>query len=293
VEGVSLERVLRSEGRLPLFRTLVIASQVARALGAAHERSVIHHDLKPDNILLQRRAGRRDIVREAGSGSLIEPEGPFDFVTILDFGAAKYLDQAMAGAGVVIGTPAYMAPETAQDGIADQRSDIYGLGVVIYEMLTGTVPFEGNDPTEIMIKQVRVPVPAPRLRCPEAEITPEAERTIARALAKRPQDRYQNMAELHGDLERCYGSLRSEGGRHAGSEETTSSADLRQPIPLTQVKPGVESDPDLTPDLLDSPTQTTFPIGYKKSGRHKTLPFGVPVIFEGRDELKPPPSRRG
>src|SRR6185436_14091017 len=123
VEGVSLERVLRAEGRLPLFRALVIASQVARALAAAHERSVIHHDLKPDNILLQRRAGRRELVRDEGGDSLVEPEGSYDFVTVLDFGAAKYLDQAAAGSGVVIGTPTYMAPETAQDGKADARSD--------------------------------------------------------------------------------------------------------------------------------------------------------------------------
>ena len=120
VNGNSLDRVLRHEERLPLFRTLVILSQVTRALGAAHEQGIIHHDLKPDNIMLQKRVGRREVVRLRGDGdSLIEPEGTFDFVTILDFGASKYLDQAMVGSGVVIGTPTYMAPETARDGVAD------------------------------------------------------------------------------------------------------------------------------------------------------------------------------
>jgi eukaryotic-like serine/threonine-protein kinase len=290
VEGTSLERVLRTEGRLPLFRTLVIASQVARAVGAAHERKVIHHDLKPDNILLQRRAGRREVVRELGGGSLIEPEGPFDFVTILDFGAAKYLDQAMAGAGVVIGTPAYMAPETAQDGIADMRSDIYALGVVIYEMLTGSVPFEGDDPTEIMIKQVREPVPPPRLRCPEAEITPDAERTIARALAKRPADRYQNMAELHRDLEHCYGSVRFQRSLIALPEGETSFDALRRPIPLTQFKhrPGEEVE---APPPHETSAPDPIPLTHRKSGRHKTLPFGVPALFGGHEERTPPPGR--
>ncbi len=293
VEGLSLDRVLRSEGRLPLFRALVIASQVARALGAAHDQSVIHHDLKPDNILLQQRTGRREIVREMGGDSLYEPEGIYDFATILDFGAAKYLDQASAGAGVVIGTPAYMAPETAQDGIADGRSDIYALGVVLYEMLTGTVPFEGDDPTEIMIKHVRQPIPRARERCPEAEITSEAERTIERALAKRPEDRYQNMAELHRDLERCYGSVKFRRTLEALPPGVTSFESLRKPIPLTQVK-----QPEPTPPVVAAPAaviaQAPIPLTRRKSGRHKTLPFGVPL--PGAPEIdgaaKPPSEGR-
>lgn len=283
VEGVSLERVLRKEGRMPLFRCLVIASQVARALAAAHERSIIHHDLKPDNILLQRRAGRREIVRESDGGSLIEPEGSYDFVTVLDFGAAKYLDQAAAGSGVVIGTPTYMAPETAQDGVADARSDLYALGVILYEMLTGSVPFDGHDATEVMVKHVREPVPPPRLRCPQAEITPEAERTILRALAKRPADRQQNMIELHRDLEHCYGSVKF---RRALQflPPGASYADLRRPIPLTRKK----GRPDARAAEADLPVSAPIPLTRRKSGRHKTLPFGVPAVILGQDRTPPP-----
>jgi eukaryotic-like serine/threonine-protein kinase len=288
VEGLSLERVLRQEGRLPLFRALVIASQLARALGAAHERSVVHHDLKPDNILLQQRTGQREIVRENDGDSLFEPEGTYDFVTILDFGAAKYLDQASAGGGVVIGTPAYMAPETAQDGIADARSDIYALGVVLYEMLTGGVPFEGDDATDIMVKQVREPVQPPRQRCPSAEITAEAERTILRALAKRPADRYQTMVDLHRDLERCYGSVKFKRMLEALPPGAASFESLRRPIPLTQVKRRPE--PAVEPQALPA---GPIPLTRRKSGRHKTLPLGTPVaMLTFPDERTPPPEGR-
>ncbi len=247
VNGNSLDRVLRHEERLPLFRTLVILSQVTRALGAAHEQGIIHHDLKPDNIMLQQRVGRREVVRLRGDGdSLIEPEGTFDFVTILDFGASKYLDQAMAGSGVVIGTPTYMAPETARDGVADARSDIYAVGVVFYEMLTGTVPFEGDEATEVMLKHLREPVTPPRLRCPQAEITAEAERTIMKAMAKRPAERYQSMAELHAALAQCYGCVRFRRSVEVLPPGTPVEA-LRRPIPLTHLKKRPEADGDPAP----------------------------------------------
>ena len=298
VDGISLERVLRMEERLPLFRTLVILSQVTRALGAAHAHGIIHHDLKPDNIMLRKRVGRREIIRTLDEGdSLVEPEGTFDFVTILDFGAAKFLDQAMAGTGVVIGTPTYMAPETARDGVADARSDIYGVGVVFYEMLTGTVPFEGDDPVEVMLKHLREPVTPPRLRCPHAEITVEAERTLARALAKDPAQRYQNMAEVHAALEQCYGSVRFRRSLELLPGGTPVEA-LRRPIPLTQVKRRPDEPPD--PPSHPAPTETAAEaanappllLTRRKSGKHKTLPFGVAVPPDATDPNKPPRGQR-
>ena len=274
VEGVSLERVLRKEDRLPLFRTLVILGQVTRALQAAHDAGVVHHDLKPDNILLQRRVGRRQVVREleGGGGSLTEPEGTFDFVTILDFGAAKYLDQASAGSGVVVGTPTYMAPETARDGVADARSDVYAVGVIFYEMLTGSVPFEGDVAEDVMLKHLRDPVPPPRLRCPEAEITPLAERTLLKALAKDPRERFQSMAALHTELELCYGSVR-----------------FRRSIEVLPSRGG----PQLPAPLAEHPVEGEAPpllLTRRKSGRHKTLPFGA--FLQGQPG-KPPGSDDG
>jgi eukaryotic-like serine/threonine-protein kinase len=307
VDGVSLDRVLSKEELLPLFRSLVITSQLTRALGAAHDKGIIHHDLKPDNIMLQPRVGRRQIVRDLGDegGSLVEPEGTFDFVTILDFGAAKYLDQAMAGSGVVIGTPTYMAPETARDGVADARSDIYALGVVLYEMLTGTVPFDGDEATEIMLKHLRDPVTPPRLRCPQAEITSEAERVIMKALAKHPAQRYQNMRELHADLEHCYGSIKFRRNLAVLPAGTPVEA-LRRPIPLTQVKrrPGEDTPAPPTPPapaapappslpaalpsvLIDTGSSSPLLLTRRKSGRHRTLPFGAPTLDEGPASPEP------
>jgi serine/threonine-protein kinase len=295
VEGVSLDRVLRTEARLPLFRTLIILNQVARALGAAHEKGIIHHDLKPENIMLRPRNGRREIVRELNDGhgtlEVVENEGPYDFVTVLDFGAAKFLDQAVAGTGVVIGTPNYMAPETARIGVADARSDIYAVGTIFYEMLTGSVPFDGRDAVEIMVKQVQAPVPPLRQRCPEAEITPEAEHTIFKALEKDPARRYQSMEELGADLQRCYGSIRFRRTRHTLPGGVAIES-LRKPIPLTKVKrPGAPAETTPQPAL---PATTPGPVllTRRKSGRHKTLPFGTelepPAPGSQREKSRPP-----
>jgi serine/threonine protein kinase len=274
VPGVSLERVLRDEGRLPLFRTLVILGQVARALGAAHEKGIIHHDFKPDNVMLQRRAGRREIVRNGSGGStLYEPEGDYDFVTILDFGASKFLDQAASATGVVIGTPTYMAPETARTGIADARSDVYALGVVFYEMLTGAPPFEGENATEVMLKHVREPVPPPQFRCPEAEITPDAERTLLKMLAKDPAHRQQSMLDLHEELEHCYGSVRFRRSVEPLPPGTKVET-LRRPIPLVNVKSRPAPEPTAPPPA-PLPSASPLLLTRRKSGRHRTLPFGM------------------
>src|SRR5678815_5774707 len=161
-------------------------------------KGIVHRDLKPENIMLARREGRRELVRqctdEEGLHTITEREKAFDFVKILDFGVAKVRDPDANEArvtqqGVVFGTPEYMAPETARVGISDPRTDIWALGVIFYEMLTGMVPFSGDTAVDVMLKVVSEPVILPRTRAPGIEITVEAEQLIMRALAKDPRQR--------------------------------------------------------------------------------------------------------
>ncbi|HEY5282541.1 MAG TPA: serine/threonine-protein kinase [Polyangia bacterium] len=213
--GVGLDLVLEREGVLPLFRTLAILSQIVHALSAVHSRGIVHGDIKPENIMLARRSGRRELVRylRDGEGTTlrIEPEECFDLVTILDFGAARTLQpnmQALAEQTRIFGTPAYLAPETGQSGHADARSEVYSVGVLFYEMLTGQVPFEGETTADTLRMHMAQAPQSPRERNPNVEITAEAEHTIVKALDKDPRRRQSGMPELWADLQRCYGAMR-------------------------------------------------------------------------------------
>ena len=215
--GEPLDNLLARERRLDLLRAITICNQLAAALAAAHNKNIIHRDLKPENVMLIPREGRRELVRrvadESGAYELSEREKKFDFVKILDFGVAKVREpeaqqDRVTKAGVVFGTPEYMAPETARVGFSDARSDIYALGIMFYEMMTGTVPFMADSAVEVMMKQVNERVPPMRKIAPDAEITEDAERMILKALAKDPDQRQQSMEEFHRDLQKCYGQLR-------------------------------------------------------------------------------------
>ncbi len=313
VEGESMERLLKREHPLPLFRTLVILGQVARALGAAHSKGIIHRDLKPENIMIEQRKGRREITRTTrdhrGTLEIVEPEGIFDFATVLDFGAAMFWgavegNNSESANGVVIATPQYMAPETARIGVADQRSDIYALGVIFYRAVTGSLPFDGQDPADIMLAHVREPPQPPTKRNPKVEITPDAERVILKALAKDPDHRHQRMEALYADLQRCYGDTRFRRVGNAVPEEFTPEAEaILRPIPLLRPKTasGKPAVPVISPLLAKTPAPLSGPLPQtpatpegskpllltKKKG-HKTLPFGPNTPAP---DIKPAPVR--
>jgi len=209
LEGESLRNRLHSVQRLPLFEAINILRQVARGLGAAHAAGIVHGGLKPADIFLCTRAGRRRIVRRSkahGMRLVVEPEENFDLVKLLDFGMARFLDLApgaQARAGAVSGTLHYLSPEQAQGQPADQRSDIYALGAVFYEMVTGAVPFGGESLLDILRGHVSGQVIAPSRRTPGAGIHMRIDALILRCLKKSPTLRFASTGELCEALDDC------------------------------------------------------------------------------------------
>jgi len=167
--------------RYPVDRLLSVFRKVCDAVAFSHSRGIIHRDLKPENIMVEQ---RRD-----------HP----DFVKVLDFGIAKILGSdlpALTRSDVVCGTPQYMAPEQATGGKLDARSDLYAVGIILYQMATSHLPFDGATPTEVLTRQVReAPVP-PRKREPSAPISERMESLILRALSKDPDLRPQSAEEF-------------------------------------------------------------------------------------------------
>jgi serine/threonine-protein kinase len=177
VEGRDLKDILRSEGRLLPERAAEIAAEVSAALQFAHRRNLVHRDIKPHNIFI------------TGLGQ----------VKVMDFGIAREGNgSGITQTGVVMGTPQYIPPEQAQGLAVDGRSDIYSLGVVLYEMLAGQVPFDDPNPVTTAYKQVREdPVPPTVI---DPEIPPTLEAIVMKAMAKNPANRFQSAQEMKADL---------------------------------------------------------------------------------------------
>jgi len=188
LEGIDLIDAIDATQRMTEQRAIRIAMQVCRALGAAHDAGIIHRDLKPENVFLVRRK---------------ETE---DFVKVLDFGIAKVANgpKRLTRAGEVLGTPHYMSPEQCEGDNVDHRTDIYALGVLMYEMVTGHVPHDADTMMGILTKQMyEDPIP-PKVRVPQ--LSEQLEQLIMRCLEKKPEQRYQTMHEIEHDLRRvCEG----------------------------------------------------------------------------------------
>ena len=182
LEGVTLKDLIRGKGALPLPVGLRIAKQMCLGLEAAHQEGVVHRDIKPQNML---------IIPETGD------------LKIMDFGIARVSEMKAGAAGLtstgtVMGTPDYMPPEQAQGQPADFRSDIYSLGIVLYEIFTGHLPFTGDSVMAVVLAHIQKPAPAPRQANPA--IPPELEAIILRCLEKSPAKRYQRVEEVLEDL---------------------------------------------------------------------------------------------
>ena len=210
LEGDSLESRLHQAGRLPPFEAINIVKQVVRGLGAAHELGIVHRDLKPANIFLCRREGRRRIVRRTGDVTgaqfTVEPEGSYDFVKLLDFGVAKFTDRGpgtVTRAGMLCGSPYYLSPEQAQEKPATPRSDIYALGATFYEMVTGTVPFDGASVLEVLNGHVWGTAVPPGQLAPDAGIDAQLDAIILKCLEKDPERRFGSAEEILDALREC------------------------------------------------------------------------------------------
>ncbi len=180
IDGITLREVLRQEQKLPVARAVDVSLQLSAAMASAHEKGIAHRDLKPENVL-------------------VTPEGR---VVVTDFGIAL-----MAGARRLtwrwltstMGTPDYMAPEQVEGKRGDARTDVYALGIILFEMLLGRVPWEGDNPLVVMAQHVNAPLPS--LRAADPMIPAPLEAIVTKCLRKDPDERYANAGELHADLD--------------------------------------------------------------------------------------------
>lgn len=175
VEGITLKSYITKKGHLGIKETIGIAIQVAQGIAAAHDQHIVHRDIKPQNMIISR-------------------EGK---VKVADFGIARAISNQTIGMNAV-GSVHYISPEQAKGGYSDARSDIYSLGITIYEMVTGRLPFEGDNTVTVALAHLENAVVPPSVLNPE--VTPSLDRIILKCTAKRPSQRYQDAYELIADL---------------------------------------------------------------------------------------------
>jgi serine/threonine-protein kinase len=192
LEGHTLHRAIREAGHFPEERAAHVARQICRALREAHSLGVIHRDLKPANIFL------------------VEHGDETDFVKVLDFGLVKNVSgdgkgEDLTQTGLFMGSPKYMAPEQIRGDKVDARTDIYALGIIMYEMITGKVPFDRPNSVNILMAHVNEDAPALRQMNPNVNVSPAIEDTVARCMAKDPDQRFRSMDEVLAALKRVGG----------------------------------------------------------------------------------------
>jgi len=253
---------------LPLDEALRITRQVAEALGYAHKQGIIHRDVKPSNVLLTK-------------------EGD---AVLSDFGIAKIVESlvTLTKTGVGVGTPEYMAPEQGQGLPVDGRSDLYSLGVMLYEMTTGQAPYSAETPLAVVLKHINDPLPLPRRVNPAI---PEAvERIILTCLAKSPADRYQTGADLVQAIDRVMKP--GLGAVEARTEAEVTLVPPTPPVTPPVARPPTPAPPPVTPPAAQAPTMPETPPPVAKPPTPTPPPVTPPPAAYPTPPvaMKPPPS---
>ncbi len=264
--GDSLAKIIHDQAPLAPERAQAVALQIADALSASHRHGIVHRDLKPDNVMIApRRDGR-------------------DFVKVLDFGIAKLTGDTQGSrrtrTGIVMGTPAYMSPEQCEGrGLIDHRTDIYALGILLYEMLTGQVPFKGEGYGEVLVQHMtQVPQKPSTIR---GVLNPHLEAVCMKALEKRPDNRFPNMDDFMQALADPVSYVEG----HGGLERFLSyGAGSPTPYPVT---PG--SGPYMLPQGQVG-TPPTPPPGYLGAVSQSAVPFTPSPVPGSLDRI---PTNRG
>ena len=256
VDGESLSSLLKREHQLKPDQAAKVIYQTALGLATAHDRGVIHRDIKPGNIMIDSRGN----------------------VKIADFGIALSsadISKKLTSTGEFVGTPGYLSPEVCLGKIVDQRSDIFSLGIVLFEMLAGRMPFTDESPLGLMLEVVKAEIPD--VRALNADVDPELSRILSRMIAKEPADRYQSCQDLAADLAR--NPLLANGAtlqlRTQPSPAAATVVGMKTPVSGQSALPNTPATPRPLPNVTPAPASVTTPPRAQATLPAVTLPDGA------------------
>lgn len=296
LDGQNLATIIQEEGRISAGRAVHVASQVCRALGTAHESGIIHRDFKPSNIVL------------------VALEGDLDFVKVVDFGICSHVDSEPTASSsqqeLIIGSPDYMAPEQAAGAEANPASDIYALGSVLFEMVTGRLPYKGRNAIDVLIQKGARD--APRVNDLVSDVPEGLADVVARCLSRRPEERPPSMRVLEVDLLRALDSpasrpvksavaaaLAGAGGLRADDSERSSNLPLPPPpesasISMRAPLPAETSSSGLRRGASERSAATVVPVVREPVPEPRPIATPEPTprraSRETEEDLAPPPS---